>query len=93
MKQALDSAYPQKTIGLAGAFLIKAGKIRAHVMPDFPKVLLFSLGLTVIARHLIQATIRRMVKVLRNGSRYNSVREFYNKLKNQIPHLYAQVSL
>jgi len=36
IKKALDETFPDKTIGMGGVFLIKKGKIRAHVMPDFP---------------------------------------------------------
>jgi len=37
MKNALNDCFSEKTIGLAGVFQIKKGRIHAHVMPDFPK--------------------------------------------------------
>jgi hypothetical protein len=37
MRQGLMSAFPRASIGLAGAFQVKDGRIRSHVMPDFKK--------------------------------------------------------
>jgi len=36
MRKALEEQYQDKTIGLAGVFNIATGKIKSHVMPDFP---------------------------------------------------------
>lgn len=35
MRKILLQAYPEKSIGVGGTFLVKTGKLRVHVMPDF----------------------------------------------------------
>jgi len=37
LRKALDESFKDKSVGIAGIFEIKKGKIRAHVMPDFPR--------------------------------------------------------
>jgi len=37
MRKAIEHHYKEKSVGIAGIFEIKNGKINAHVMPDFPK--------------------------------------------------------
>jgi len=36
VKKQLTEMFPDKTVGIAGIFNINKGKIKAHVMPDFP---------------------------------------------------------
>uniref|UniRef100_A0A0V0GA07 DUF1907 domain-containing protein n=1 Tax=Triatoma dimidiata TaxID=72491 RepID=A0A0V0GA07_TRIDM len=38
IRTTLEKAYPDKTLGLGGAFLLKEGKARQHCMPEFSKV-------------------------------------------------------
>ncbi|CAH0554431.1 unnamed protein product [Brassicogethes aeneus] len=37
IRKTLISAYPEQLVGLGGAFLLKEGKAKQHVMPDFSK--------------------------------------------------------
>ncbi|RZF34327.1 hypothetical protein LSTR_LSTR008866 [Laodelphax striatellus] len=37
LREALKSQFGDKAVGLGGAFLVKEGKVRQHVMPDFCK--------------------------------------------------------
>uniref|UniRef100_A0A224XTZ3 DUF1907 domain-containing protein n=1 Tax=Panstrongylus lignarius TaxID=156445 RepID=A0A224XTZ3_9HEMI len=38
IRTTLEKAYPDKTLGLGGTFLLKEGKARQHCMPEFSKV-------------------------------------------------------
>ncbi|KAK9497034.1 hypothetical protein O3M35_012824 [Rhynocoris fuscipes] len=42
IRLTLDKAFPDKTIGLGGTFLLKGGKAKQHIMPEFSKVPLHS---------------------------------------------------
>ena len=35
MRKVVAESYPDKFVGLGGTFLIKSGKVKMHVMPDF----------------------------------------------------------
>jgi hypothetical protein len=37
MRKALMAKYGDKPVGVGGVFLIKSGKAKIHIMPDFPK--------------------------------------------------------
>jgi hypothetical protein len=46
IRNGLKRDFPGKFIGLGGVFVMKTGKLNAHVMPDFPKVASLALSLT-----------------------------------------------